>query len=147
MTAQRATDPFNLERFLEAQAHIYASVIAELRVGEKQSHWMWFIFPQLSGLGRSSTAREFAISGPNEARAYLQHLILGPRLLECTEIVIRLRGRSLEQIFGSPDDMKFCSSMTLFATVAPQQTMFGEAIRKYCNGKLDPLTILELAKL
>jgi len=107
---------------------------------------MWFIFPQIRGLGRSPTAREFAISGRDEARAYLRHSILGPRLVECTKLVLHLRGRSLAEIFGSPDDMKFRSSMTLFAQVAPEQTIFLEAIRRYCDGDFDPLTLQELAR-
>ena len=146
MQPRDSPDPFKLERFVTAQADIYRSVLAELEAGEKQRHWMWFIFPQIRGLGRSSTAREFAISGRDEARAYLQHPILGPRLIECTELVLRIRGRSLAEIFGSPDDMKFRSSMTLFAQVAPEQTMFLEAIRRYCDGDQDPLTLQELAK-
>jgi uncharacterized protein (DUF1810 family) len=129
-----------------AQSDIYRSVIEELEAGEKRSHWMWFIFPQIRGLGRSSTAREFAISGRDEARAYLLHSILGPRLVECTELVLHIRGRSLAEVFGSPDDMKFRSSMTLFAQVAPEQAMFLEAIRRYCDGDLDPLTLQELAR-
>ena len=141
-----ASDPFNLERFLTAQADVYRSVIAELESGEKKSHWMWFIFPQIRGLGRSSTAREFAISGREEARAYLRHRILGPRLIECTELVLRIRARSLAEIFGSPDDMKFCSSMTLFAQASPDQAIFSEAIGRYCDGNPDSMTLLELAR-
>jgi uncharacterized protein (DUF1810 family) len=139
-------DPFRLERFVTAQSDTYRSVLAELEAGEKRSHWMWFIFPQIRGLGRSPTAREFAISGREEARAYLRHSILGPRLVECTELVLRIRGRSLAEIFGSPDNIKFRSSMTLFAQVAPEQTMFLEAIRRHCDGDLDPLTLQELAR-
>jgi len=139
-------DSFNLERFVEAQADIYSSALAELQSGEKQSHWMWFIFPQIRGLGRSPTALKFAISGRDEARAYLAHLILGPRLIECTELVLRTRGRSLAEIFGSPDDLKFCLSMTLFAEAAPEQELFSEAIRRYCDGHFDPLTLQLLAR-
>jgi len=134
-------DPFNLERFLKAQTDIYRSATGELQAGEKQGHWMWFIFPQIRGLGRSPAAREFAISGRDEARAYLRHPVLGPRLLECAELVLRIRGRSLAEIFGSPDDMKFRSSMTLFAQVAPDQAIFSEAIRRYCDSDFDPLTL------
>ena len=139
-------DPFKLERFLAAQADVYSEVIAELRAGEKTSHWMWFIFPQIRGLGRSPVAREFAISGREEARAYLQHPVLGPRLIECTELVMRIRGRSLAEVFGSPDDMKFRSSMTLFSRVAPERSLFGEAIRRYCDGEADALTLQELQR-
>jgi len=145
MQPRDSSDPFNLERFVSAQADSYRSALTELQAGEKTGHWMWFIFPQIRGLGRSPTAREFAISGRDEARAYLRHPVLGPRLLECTEAVLRIRGRSLAEIFGSPDDIKFCSSMTLFAQVAPEQTTFLEAIRRHCGGALDPLTMRELA--
>ena len=144
-SSRDSSDPFRLERFVTAQAATYRRVIAELEAGEKASHWMWFIFPQIRGLGRSSTAREFAISGRDEAQAYLRHSILGPRLIECTELVLRVRGRSLSEIFGSPDDMKFCSSMTLFAQVSPEHAIFSEAIRRYCDGNFDPLTLQELS--
>jgi uncharacterized protein (DUF1810 family) len=145
MPSRDSPDPFRLERFVTAQADTFRSAVAELEAGAKSSHWMWFIFPQIRGLGRSPTAREFAISGRDEARAYLLHPVLGPRLLECTELVLRIRGRSLSEIFGSPDDMKFCSSMTLFAQVSPEHAIFSEAIGRYCDGKFDPLTLQELS--
>src|SRR5262249_25167657 len=112
-------DPFNLERFVTAQAQVYATALAELRQGAKQSHWMWFIFPQLRGLGRSSTARFYCITSLDEARAYLAHPTLGLRLDECTEAVLAIRDQSLHAIFGSPDDMKFRSCMTLFSRAVP----------------------------
>src|SRR3954451_24186606 len=115
-----APNPYNLERFVSAQQAIYPQVVSELRAGKKTSHWMWFIFPQIRGLGRSPISLEYAISSREEARAYLQHPILGPRLKECTRLVLGLQGRAVEDIFGSPDDMKFRSSMTLFAPVSPE---------------------------
>jgi len=133
------SSPF--DRFVVAQARCYADVTAELRAGEKTSHWMWFVFPQLRGLGRSPMAQQFAISSREEARAYLDHPLLGPRLVECTRLVMEVRNRSLHEIFGSPDDLKFRSSMTLFAQVAPEQNLFDEAIRKYCSGEMDRRTL------
>ncbi len=107
-------EPFDLQRFVEAQAPVFERVCAELEAGRKESHWMWFVFPQIEGLGRSPTAQRFAISGRDEAEAYLRHAVLGPRLRRCTELVNGVEGRSAHQIFGAPDDMKFHSSMTLF---------------------------------
>ena len=112
------SDRFDLQRFVEAQAGVYERVCAELRAGEKRSHWMWFIFPQIKGLGSSPMAVRFAISGLEEARAYLDHAVLGPRLRECTGIVVGVEKRAVGDIFGYPDDMKFHSSMTLFAKTA-----------------------------
>jgi uncharacterized protein (DUF1810 family) len=106
------TDPFELQRFVDAQAPVYAEVMSELRNGRKRSHWMWFIFPQIAGLGHSAMARRYAIASHDEAVAYLAHPILGPRLRECTQVVCNIQGRSIEQILGSPDDIKFRSSMT-----------------------------------
>jgi uncharacterized protein (DUF1810 family) len=134
-------DSYNLRRFLDAQAPVYEQVCAELRNGRKLSHWMWFIFPQIRGLGRSSTAEHFAISSKTEAEEYLKHPILGPRLRECTQLVLDVRGRSLLDIFGTPDDMKFCSSMTLFAHATPNNQIFTEALQSYCSGRFDPLTM------
>ena len=139
------TDPFNLDRFVSAQESVFDEVCAELRIGEKTSHWMWFIFPQIRGLGSSATAQKFAISSTAEAQAYLQHPVLGPRLLECTQLVNAVRGRSLLQIFGTPDDMKFRSSMTLFAHIAPATKEFERALAKYCRGEPDAKT-LEILK-
>jgi uncharacterized protein (DUF1810 family) len=134
-------DPFRLERFVRAQADVYGDVIVELHNGEKQSHWMWFIFPQIRGLGSSPTAREFAISSVDEARAYLAHPLLGARLQQCTTLVNAIRGRTLEEIFHSPDSTKFRSSMTLFARATADNGMFLDALKKYCNGESDPRTL------
>ena len=134
-------DPYNLQRFVDAQKGIYDRVCEELRQGSKQSHWMWFIFPQIRGLGNSSTARDFAISSKEEAEAYLKHPILGPRLRECSELVNSVEGVSAEQIFGYPDVLKFRSSMTLFAHATADNRVFQDALQKYCGGKFDPLTL------
>jgi uncharacterized protein (DUF1810 family) len=134
-------DPYNLTRFVLAQEHIYARVLAELAAGRKRSHWMWFIFPQLQGLGSSATARAFAISGLQEARAYLAHPLLGERLRECTQRVNGLKALGIGEILGYPDDLKFRSCMTLFAhAAAPAEELFRAALRKYCAGEEDPLT-------
>ena len=131
-----------LQRFVEAQDPIYESVVAELRAGSKQSHWMWFVFPQIRGLGSSSMARRYAIASRAEAEAYLKHRILGPRLLECTRLVNQTKDRTAQQIFGSVDAMKFRSSMTLFAEVAEKENNpFSEALQKYFNGQPDPRTL------
>jgi uncharacterized protein (DUF1810 family) len=135
-----SSDPFDLERFLLAQDRIYPRVLSELQAGEKMSHWMWFIFPQIRGLGRSPVSIEYAISSRNEARAYLQHPILGPRLKECTDLVLRVEGRSAFEIFDEPDDMKFRSCMTLFAQVSTDD-IFQRALDKYCDGVPDQLTL------
>jgi uncharacterized protein (DUF1810 family) len=134
-------DPFNLRRFVEAQDLVYRSVIAELRAGVKQSHWMWFVFPQVSGLGHSAMADKYAIVSLDEARAYLAHPLLGARLKECTELVLAVTGKTARQILGSPDDMKFRSSMTLFAQAAPNDPLFRDALRKHFDGKDDPATL------
>src|SRR5580692_1922313 len=130
-------DPYNLGRFEEAQAGVYARVCEELRAGEKRSHWMWFIFPQIRGLGRSPMAERFAIGSLEEAQAYLAHSVLGPRLRECTALVNAVEGRSASEIFGFPDDLKFCSSMTLFAK-AGDEAVFQRAIEKFFGGRMDP---------
>ena len=137
----RPSDPYNLDRFVTAQVRVFENVLSELRAGRKMSHWMWFIFPQIRGLGRSPTAIEYAISGLDEAQAYLQHPVLGPRLKQCTRLVLEVEGRSVEEIFGSPDDMKFRSCMTLFAKAAPEVDIFTKALAKYFNGAPDSLTI------
>lgn len=134
-------DPHNLQRFVQAQNPVYGRVCAELRSGQKTGHWMWFIFPQLRGLGRSHMAIEYGISTRKEAIAYLQHPILGERLRECTRLVNSVEGRSINDIFGYPDDLKFRSSMTLFADVAVQEETFKQALEKYFNGVPDPLTL------
>jgi uncharacterized protein (DUF1810 family) len=135
-------DEFGLERFVDAQERIYDTVVAELAAGRKRSHWMWFIFPQMRGLGISPAAHKYGISGPDEARAYLAHPQLGARLRECTELMLQVEGRSLNQILGSPDDLKFRSSMTLFSVVADDtDTIFQEALVEYCGGEADPRTL------
>lgn len=134
-------DRYNLQRFLEAQDPIFQQVTSELRAGRKMSHWMWFIFPQIQGLGRSPTAIEFSISCLDEARAYLAHPVLGPRLKECTKLVLLVENCPAAQIFGSPDDMKFRSCMTLFAQVSEKDKIFVTALQKYFRGVPDQLTL------
>ena len=138
---RESCDPYNLERFVIAQNSVFKQVLSELKAGTKMSHWMWFIFPQIRGLGRSSISLEYAISSRNEAQAYLQHPILGPRLKECTRLVLQVEGRSAADIFDSPDDMKFRSSMTLFAQVSVDDDIFQRALQKYFNGTPDQLTL------
>jgi uncharacterized protein (DUF1810 family) len=139
-----ASDPFDLQRFVEAQARVYHTVVDELRAGRKRSHWIWFVFPQLSGLGSSPMAALYAISSLDEARAYLQHDVLGPRLHECAQLVNRVEGRSVTQIFGSPDDLKVRSSMTLFARATDDNDDFVELLERYYGGQEDPLTVARL---
>ena len=134
-------DLFKLERFVDAQAATYERARAELAAGRKRSHWMWFIFPQIRGLGSSAMAERYAISQLDEARAYLEHAILGPRLRECTELVNAVEGRTLEEIFGYPDDLKFHSSMTLFAEAAADGGVFAEALDRYFAGERDAATM------
>ena len=136
-------DSYDLERFVEAQdAHgTYDRAVDELRRGRKTSHWMWFVFPQLRGLGQSATAMHFGITSLDEARAYLAHDVLGPRLLECTAAVNGVAGRSAHEIFGAPDDLKFRSSMTLFQLAGPEHGAFAEALAKYYGGEPDPVTV------
>ena len=136
--------PYDLKRFVDAQHMVYANVVAELGRGEKRSHWMWFIFPQIQGLGSSATSVSFAISSRDEADAYLQHPILGPRLRECTHLVNLVEGRSIDRIFGYPDNLKFRSSMTLFAHATADNAVFLEALRKYFGGEFDRLTLARL---
>jgi uncharacterized protein (DUF1810 family) len=134
-------DTFHLERFVAAQNDVYDDVVGELRAGQKQSHWMWFVFPQLKGLGNSPTAKQYAIASKAEAAAYLEHPVLGPRLRECTKLVIETEGRTIGQIFGYPDDLKFRSSMTLFANVTPENDLFIKALQKYFRSEMDPATL------
>ena len=134
------TDPFDLARFVDAQAPVYARVLAELRRGRKQSHWMWFIFPQFAGLGHSAMAQRFAIRSREEAVAYLGHGLLGPRLRECTALVNAVEGRTILDILGSPDDLKFHSSMTLFAAVS-SEPQFAASITKFYGGTPDQKTL------
>ncbi|WP_373505734.1 DUF1810 domain-containing protein [Aestuariivirga sp.] len=132
---------FDLDRFLKAQESVFETALVELHAGAKQSHRMWFVFPQLRGLGRSSLAQRYGISGLEEARAYLAHPILGLRLRRCVEAVLGVPDRSLRQIFGSPDDIKFRSSMTLFALADGGEPLFQEALDCYCDGIMDPRTV------
>ena len=140
------TDLFDLDRFVQAQEPVYSRVISELSQGRKQSHWMWYIFPQIAGLGLSAMSQRYAIASPGEAKAYLAHAVLGPRLIECTGLVLGVRGRTIHAIFGSPDDLKFRSSMTLFAAMS-DQTIFADALAKYFAGERDPATLEILARL
>jgi uncharacterized protein (DUF1810 family) len=136
------TDPYDLERFVKAQAPVFATVLDELRAGRKRSHWMWFVFPQLKGLGHSPTAQFYGIAGRDEARAYLAHPVLGPRLERATRTVIEADAPSLHAIFGSPDDMKFRSSMTLFSRAADDATdVYRRALERWCDGKPDERTV------
>jgi uncharacterized protein (DUF1810 family) len=135
------SDPFDLNRFVQAQAPVYDSVVEELRGGRKRTHWMWFVFPQLRGLGGSPAAVRYGIASLDEARAYLDHDVLGPRLHECARLVNDVQGRTIGEIFGSPDDLKLCSSMTLFARATDDNADFVELIDKYYDGREDPLTV------
>jgi uncharacterized protein (DUF1810 family) len=137
-------DPYNLQRFVDAQNPVFAQVCSELRAGQKTSHWMWFIFPQIAGLGSSSLARKYAISSLDEAKAYLNHPVLGSRIRECTRLVLPLNGRTIGEVFGTPDDLKFRSSITLFAHAEPAEQLFQAALGKYFGGQEDPLTLARL---
>jgi uncharacterized protein (DUF1810 family) len=139
-----ADDPFDLTRFVVAQTPVYRAVVEELRSGRKRGHWMWFVFPQLRGLGGSPTAVRYGISSLQEARAYLGHELLGPRLHECTQLVNKVQGRSIAEIFGSPDDLKLCSSMTLFALATDERQDFLALLDNYYRGQQDPLTLARL---
>ena len=140
-----ATDPFDLERFVGAQAPVIASVRAELAQGRKRSHWMWFVFPQIEGLGASAMAQRYALHSLDEAKEYAAHPVLGARLRECTELVLAVRGRTVHDIFGSPDDLKFHSCMTLFAMAVPEEPVFREALMRCFEGREDALTLKRLA--
>lgn len=137
-------DPFNLQRFVEAQDPVIDDVKQELRSGQKQSHWMWYIFPQIAGLGRSEMAHQYAIASCEEGDAYLTHPVLGPRLRECTELVNAINGHSANDVFGSPDDLKFRSSMTLFENVSNDSDPFYTALTKYYDGDRDQKTLARL---
>ncbi len=134
-------DPHNLTRFVQAQEHDYDQALGEIRTGRKRSHWMWYVFPQFTGLGSSPTSMHYAIKSVQEAAAYLAHAVLGPRLLECAEAALQIEGRSALEIFGSPDDMKLRSSATLFASVSPEGSVFHRIIDKYFAGSQDVRTI------
>ena len=134
-------NPFQLQRFVDAQAPVFETVCAELRAGRKASHWMWFVFPQLRGLGRSAMASAYGIASLDEARAYLAHPLLGPRLRQCTQRVLDVEGRDAHAIFGSPDDLKFRSCMSLFAHVAGGRSVFDAALDRFFDGRPDPATL------
>ena len=130
-----------LERFIDAQTAVYDQIRSELSAGFKTSHWLWFIFPQLRGLGRSGMAQLYGIADLSEARAFLDHPVLGPRLIECARLVLAVRGRTVHQIFGSPDDLKLRSCMTLFEQVAPEESVFGDLLERYYGGVRDQATL------
>jgi len=139
-----ADDPYDLARFVEAQQRDYERALSEIHAGRKRSHWMWYVFPQIEGLGSSSTSRYYAIKGADEARAYLAHPILGPRLLECAEALLQLTGRSAHDIFGSPDDLKLRSCATLFASVSQEDSALHRVLDKYFAGERDEGTLQRL---
>jgi len=141
---ESAPDPYDLKRFLRAQTPVYRAVVEELRGGRKRTHWMWFVFPQLRGLGSSEMADRYGISSLGEARAYLRHSVLGARLRECTRLVNQVQGRSAAEIFGSPDDLKLCSSMTLFTAATADDADFVALLDKYYDGRRDRLTLERL---
>jgi uncharacterized protein (DUF1810 family) len=136
-----SADPFDLSRFVTAQEAVYEQVLRELRAGRKTSHWMWFVFPQLAGLGSSATARRYALQGRDEARSYLAHPLLGARLQQCVRLVLASGAREIGEIFGPPDDLKFRSCVTLFAAVAPEPGLFSEALERCCAGVPDARTL------
>jgi uncharacterized protein (DUF1810 family) len=138
-------DAFNLKRFIDAQEPVFDAALGELQHGHKRTHWMWFVFPQLAALGMSSTARHFGIHSVDEARAYLHHPVLGPRLRQCCETVLKVEGRSAHEIFGSPDDLKFRSCLTLFEIAAPGEPLFARCLEKFYEGRRDERT-LELTR-
>ena len=140
-----ASDPYDLERFVEAQESVVDQVRAELAAGRKTSHWMWFVFPQLLGLGGSAMAQAYGVTGLPEARAYLDHPLLGPRLRDFTALAVAVPQRSAREVFGPPDDLKFRSSMTLFAQAAPSERLFAQALDRYFAGQPDPETLRRLA--
>jgi uncharacterized protein (DUF1810 family) len=142
----QSEDPFDLHRFIDAQAPVIEDALAELRAGRKRTHWMWFVFPQIAGLGSSAMAVRYAISSPAEARAYLAHPVLGDRLRECVRLVLAA-SRPLADVFGHPDDVKFGSCMTLFATVAPDEAVFAEALDRCRGGVHDTATLEKLRTL
>jgi len=137
---QAMSDPYELQRFVDAQAPVYPRVLEEVRAGRKTSHWMWFVFPQLAGLGFSPMAQRFALASLDEARAYLDHPTLGTRLIECTDLVLDIKSRTVVEIFGSPDDLKFRSCMSLFARAADDPALFNEALDQFFEGVPDPKT-------
>ncbi|GAB3763101.1 DUF1810 domain-containing protein [Ramlibacter monticola] len=134
-------DPHDLERFVAAQAPVIDAVRDELRAGRKRSHWMWFVFPQLKGLGASSMAQRYGIASLDEARAYLAHAVLGPRLRECCALMLAVPAKDAHEILGSPDDLKFRSCLTLFSLAAPQEAVFRQALQRFYEGEPDPRTV------
>ncbi len=134
-------DPFELERFIEAQRPVFDTVLGELKDGRKRSHWMWFVFPQIAGLGGSAMAVRYAIGSRDEARAYLAHPILGSRLRHCIRLLNAIKGRTAHEIFGTPDDLKLRSSLTLFADAAPEEPLFADALKRFYAGQSDPNTL------
>ncbi len=139
--ATGADDRFGLNRFVQAQEEIYSRALTEIRLGRKRSHWMWFIFPQIDGLGYSSTAKFYAIKSEDEAKAYLNHPLLGKRLIECAEALLNVTGRSAAEIFGYPDELKLRSSMTLFASVSEPGSVFSRVLDQYYGSQPDPQTL------
>jgi uncharacterized protein (DUF1810 family) len=144
MTAE--ADPHDLDRFVRAQQGVYETALAEIRRGRKTSHWMWFVFPQIAGLGSSPTAQRYAISSLDEARAYLDHPVLGPRFRECAAACAALKGRTAHEVFGAPDDMKLRSSLTLFEAAEPEESVFADALDTLCEGRRDEATLLILKR-
>jgi len=139
-------DPFDLDHFVRAQEDTYAQALAEIRAGRKRSHWMWFVFPQIAGLGSSPMAERYAIESLPEARAYLQHAVLGPRLVECSESACAVNGRSAFEIFGTPDDLKLRSSATLFDAVSAPGSVFDRLLQKFFDGERDPKTLVIIGR-
>jgi uncharacterized protein (DUF1810 family) len=139
--SSNAADSFDLRRFVDAQDRVYDTVVAELRAGAKRSHWIWFVFPQLRGLGHSATAMRYGISSLDEARAYLAHPVLGPRLRDCAQLVTDIAGTSADDIFGWPDNLKVRSSMTLFARASDENAEFRAVLDKFYDGEDDPATV------
>lgn len=140
-------DPFNLERFILAQAPIMPVVLDELQQGRKRTHWIWFVFPQLAVLGRSATAKQYGLSGRDEARAYLAHPVLRARLIECAELMLAAGSDSITDILGTPDNMKFRSCMTLFAAADPKEPVFRQCLERFFDGEPDPLTLAQLGSV
>ena len=139
--AEASLHQFDLNRFVTAQDSCYDTVISELKAGDKRSHWMWFIFPQIDGLGTSATARHYAITSMAEAKAYLSHPLLGSRLLECVALLLQINGKTAYQILSTPDDMKLQSCLSLFSLASPEEPSFKEALAKYYEGEMDVRTI------
>jgi uncharacterized protein (DUF1810 family) len=138
-------DSYNLSRFVQAQEQTYEQALSELRLGRKQSHWMWYVFPQLDGLGSSPITKLYSIKSEDEARAYLKHPTLGPRLVECAEVILSVDGKSAREILGSPDDLKLKSCATLFAHVSPPGSVFEQILERFYSGERDAATLRQLA--